>query len=39
MSFKRKLSALDYPNPEKFDANNQPLYRGVVVWLEDQKIR
>jgi len=39
MSFKRKLTALNYPTPEKFDHNNQGVYRGLVVWLEDQKIR
>jgi len=39
MSFKRKLLALNYPDPEKFDSSNQSAYRGLVVWLEDQKIR
>jgi len=39
MSFKRKLLALNYPTPEKFDPSNQSIYRGLVVWLEDQKIR
>jgi len=39
MSFKRKLAALNYPTPEKFDSSNQSQYRGLVVWLEDQKIR
>jgi len=30
---------LNYPNPEKFDSSSQSAYRGLVVWLEDQKIR
>jgi RLL motif-containing protein 1 len=37
--FKRKLSALNYPSAESFDADNQTEYRGLVLWLEDQKIR
>jgi len=37
--FKRKLTALSYPCPDKFDLSNQTQYRGLVVWLEDQKIR
>eukprot|EP00090_Calanus_glacialis_P046066 TRINITY_DN8860_c0_g1_i1.p1 TRINITY_DN8860_c0_g1~~TRINITY_DN8860_c0_g1_i1.p1 ORF type:complete len:250 (+),score=83.32 TRINITY_DN8860_c0_g1_i1:65-814(+) len=39
MSFKRKLAALNYPTPDKFDPSTQAQYRGLVVWLEDQKIR
>jgi len=39
MSFKRKLFALNFPTPDKFDPSDQSQYRGLVVWLEDQKIR
>lgn len=37
--FKSKLTALDYPNPEKFNPNDQKELRGLVLWLEEQKIR
>eukprot|EP00088_Acartia_fossae_P028248 TRINITY_DN2905_c0_g1_i11.p1 TRINITY_DN2905_c0_g1~~TRINITY_DN2905_c0_g1_i11.p1 ORF type:complete len:253 (-),score=78.29 TRINITY_DN2905_c0_g1_i11:391-1149(-) len=37
--FKRKLAALNYPSAENFDAQNQTEFRGLVLWLEDQKIR
>ena len=32
--FKRKLSALNYPNADSFDASNQTEFRGLVLWLE-----
>ncbi|EEB13385.1 cle7, putative [Pediculus humanus corporis] len=34
--FKRKLLALDYPTPDKFDINSK---MSLILWLEDQKIR
>ncbi|TWW64061.1 RNA transcription, translation and transport factor protein [Takifugu rubripes] len=37
--FRRKLSALDYHNPEGFDNKDETQFRNCVVWLEDQKIR
>ena len=37
--FKRKLSALNYPNAEAFESQNQAEFRGLILWLEDQKIR
>ncbi|KAL0270028.1 UNVERIFIED_CONTAM: hypothetical protein PYX00_007570 [Menopon gallinae] len=37
--FKRKLLALDYPTPDKFNINDENEFRSVVLWLEDQKIR
>ncbi|XP_071544770.1 RNA transcription, translation and transport factor protein [Panulirus ornatus] len=37
--FRRKLVALDYMNPENFNANDEKSFRDLVVWLEDQKIR
>ena len=39
MAFKRKLTALDFPSPDKFDPVNETQFRELVVWLEDQKIR
>jgi len=33
------LSALNYPCVDTFDASNQSEFRGLVLWLEDQKIR
>ena len=39
MAFKRKLTALGYPSPDKFDPGNENQFRDMVVWLEDQKIR
>ncbi|KAL8611085.1 hypothetical protein ACOMHN_064375 [Nucella lapillus] len=37
--YRRKLLALDYPQPEHFDVSNDAQMRQLVVWLEDQKIR
>lgn len=37
--FKLKLSALDHPNPDSFDCEDEKAYRSVILWLEDQKIR
>lgn len=37
--FKRKLHALDFPNPEKFDVNDDSNFKAIILWLEDQKIR
>ena len=39
MSFKRKLLALDHPSADKFDVNNEQMFRALVSWLEDMKIR
>ena len=39
MSFRRKLTALGHPNPDKFDITNSEQSKHMVVWLEDQKIR
>jgi len=39
MSFKRKLTALGFPAPDKFDISDENQFRNMVVWLEDQKIR
>ena len=39
MSFRRKLTALGHPNPDKFDITNSEQSKQMVVWLEDQKIR
>jgi len=36
--FKRKLTALDYPKPTE-DFSDEPSFRKMIVWLEDQKIR
>ncbi|XP_067012742.1 RNA transcription, translation and transport factor protein [Anabrus simplex] len=37
--FKRKLTALDYPSPDNFNANDDKQFRNLVIWLEDQKVR
>ncbi|XP_045123414.1 RNA transcription, translation and transport factor protein-like [Portunus trituberculatus] len=37
--FRRKLTALDYMNPDNFHVNDEKSFRDLVVWLEDQKIR
>uniref|UniRef100_A0A3B1K775 RNA transcription, translation and transport factor protein n=1 Tax=Astyanax mexicanus TaxID=7994 RepID=A0A3B1K775_ASTMX len=37
--FRRKLTALDYHNPEGFDCKDETEFRNFIVWLEDQKIR
>lgn len=37
--FRRKLTALDYHNPDGFDCTDETQYRNCIVWLEDQKIR
>ncbi|XP_045594137.1 RNA transcription, translation and transport factor protein [Procambarus clarkii] len=37
--FRRKLTALDYTNPENFNVNDDKSFRDLIVWLEDQKIR
>lgn len=37
--YRRKLLALDYSQPDKFNVNNDAEMRHLVVWLEDQKIR
>lgn len=37
--FQRKLTALDYHNPEGFDCTDETQFRNCIVWLEDQKIR
>uniref|UniRef100_A0A7N5JL10 RNA transcription, translation and transport factor protein n=1 Tax=Ailuropoda melanoleuca TaxID=9646 RepID=A0A7N5JL10_AILME len=34
-----KLMALDYHNPAGFNCNDEPEFRNLIVWLEDQKIR
>jgi len=39
MSLKRRLKALGHPNSEGVDPNTESEYRGLIVWLEDQKIR
>lgn len=39
MSLKRRLSALGHPTPDSIDPSVDDQYRGLVVWLEDQKIR
>ncbi|XP_075700235.1 RNA transcription, translation and transport factor protein [Rhinoderma darwinii] len=37
--FRRKLQALDYPNPAGFNCKEETEFRNFIVWLEDQKIR
>lgn len=37
--FRRKLTALDYHNPNGFDCSDETQFRNCIVWLEDQKIR
>uniref|UniRef100_A0A671U8Z5 RNA transcription, translation and transport factor protein n=1 Tax=Sparus aurata TaxID=8175 RepID=A0A671U8Z5_SPAAU len=37
--FRRKLTALDYHNPDAFDCTDETQFRNCIVWLEDQKIR
>ncbi|XP_068612469.1 RNA transcription, translation and transport factor protein [Brachionichthys hirsutus] len=37
--FRRKLTALDYHNPDGFDSKDETQFRNCIVWLEDQKIR
>ncbi|KAH9496201.1 hypothetical protein Btru_010493 [Bulinus truncatus] len=37
--FKRKLLAIDCPEPDRFDINDEGRFRSLIVWLEDQKIR
>ncbi|XP_071394048.1 RNA transcription, translation and transport factor protein [Centroberyx affinis] len=37
--FRRKLTALDYHNPNGFDCKDETEFRNCIVWLEDQKIR
>lgn len=37
--FRRKLTALDYHNPNGFDCTDETQFRNCIVWLEDQKIR
>uniref|UniRef100_A0A3B4WHH0 RNA transcription, translation and transport factor protein n=1 Tax=Seriola lalandi dorsalis TaxID=1841481 RepID=A0A3B4WHH0_SERLL len=37
--FRRKLTALDYHNPDGFDCKDETQFRNCIVWLEDQKIR
>uniref|UniRef100_A0A3B3U3K9 RNA transcription, translation and transport factor protein n=1 Tax=Poecilia latipinna TaxID=48699 RepID=A0A3B3U3K9_9TELE len=37
--FRRKLTALDYHDPNGFDCSDETQFRNCIVWLEDQKIR
>ncbi|XP_056157205.1 RNA transcription, translation and transport factor protein [Lampris incognitus] len=37
--FRRKLTALDYHNPDGFNCTDETEFRNCIVWLEDQKIR
>jgi len=37
--FKRKLHALEFPSPDKFDVNDDSSFKAIILWLEDQKIR
>lgn len=37
--FRRKLTALDYHNPNDFTCTDETQFRNCIVWLEDQKIR
>jgi len=37
--FRRKLHALDYPNPNSIDINEGHTFPNLILWLEDQKIR
>ncbi|KAM3849226.1 RNA transcription, translation and transport factor protein [Diretmus argenteus] len=37
--FHRKLTALDYHNPNGFNCTDETEFRNCIVWLEDQKIR
>ncbi|XP_004066610.1 RNA transcription, translation and transport factor protein [Oryzias latipes] len=37
--FRRKLTALDYHDPDGFDCSDETQFRNCIVWLEDQKIR
>jgi RLL motif-containing protein 1 len=37
--FARKLQALQHFNATSFDHNDEKQFRGLVLWLEDQKIR
>jgi len=36
--FRQKLKALQYPNTENFNWNDQTSYRNLVSWLEENKI-
>ncbi|ELU17935.1 hypothetical protein CAPTEDRAFT_172911 [Capitella teleta] len=37
--FRRKLTALDHPDPNGLNATDEEQFRKLMVWLEDQKIR
>lgn len=37
--FKRKLQALDFAEPSKFDIRDDGQFRSLILWLEDQKVR
>jgi len=37
--FQRKLAALQYPQGDRFDPNDEKSVRTLVVWLEEMKIR
>ncbi|MED6248553.1 hypothetical protein ILYODFUR_003546 [Ilyodon furcidens] len=37
--FRRKLTALDYHDPNGFECSDETQFRNCIVWLEDQKIR
>ncbi|XP_025831426.1 RNA transcription, translation and transport factor protein [Agrilus planipennis] len=37
--YKRKLSALNYPQPETVNVKDEKEFRKIIVWLEDKKIK
>jgi len=37
--FKRKLSALDYPQSDSVNTSDEKEFRKIIVWLEDNKIK
>lgn len=37
--FKRKLSALQYPNSDSLNANDEQQFRKLIAWLEENKIK
>ena len=37
--FRRKLLALEYPQPDNFNTEDETYFRNFILWLEDQKVR
>ncbi|XP_039254490.2 RNA transcription, translation and transport factor protein-like [Styela clava] len=38
-AFQRKLSALQFPQASKFNANDDKQFKLIILWIEDQKVR